>query len=294
MRPGCDRPAEVRLSYDTVSCQVWLDPIPELPGPVQEICEFHALRLTVPRGWILCDRRVASPALFVAKAVPTGSAAPAPVVTTVPPAPTTAPTTVPPTPIATPSARPSDAPTLAPAGNAVAKAPSPVVPLTIGAPTPKVGTPQASVTANQVKRRHPNATASELFPDALEVEDSDEDVSADVELAERAPTELLAGAEPPAEVAPSAEPNEVEAPVGTVVDTPAGSAEANPASHEPVEAQVEPEGADATTDEPAKMDKSAPTSPLLARAFAQTGPQRSVLSDDLRVPDQKRPKRSDR
>ena len=65
MRPGCDRPAEVRLSYDTVSCHVWLDSIPDRPGPVQEICEFHALRLTVPRGWILCDRRVASPALFI-------------------------------------------------------------------------------------------------------------------------------------------------------------------------------------------------------------------------------------
>jgi len=64
MRPGCDRPAAARLSYDTISCQVWLDQVPERLGPVQEICQFHAERLTVPRGWMLCDRRVDAPALF--------------------------------------------------------------------------------------------------------------------------------------------------------------------------------------------------------------------------------------
>lgn len=69
MRTGCGRPAVARLSYDTVTCRVWLDPVPERPGPTQEICELHAARLTVPRGWMLCDRRGAAPhapALLVA------------------------------------------------------------------------------------------------------------------------------------------------------------------------------------------------------------------------------------
>lgn len=57
MRPGCDRPAEARLSFDAVTCRVWLDAMPERLGPTQEICELHAGRLTVPRGWMLCDRR---------------------------------------------------------------------------------------------------------------------------------------------------------------------------------------------------------------------------------------------
>lgn len=66
MRPGCDRPAEARLSYDTIGCQVWLDALADRPGRSQEICALHATRLTVPRGWMLCDRRVDEPALFVA------------------------------------------------------------------------------------------------------------------------------------------------------------------------------------------------------------------------------------
>lgn len=70
MRPGCDRLAVARLSYDTIGCQVWLDELPERSGPVQEICELHADRLTVPRGWILCDRRAEQPALFVAPSEP--------------------------------------------------------------------------------------------------------------------------------------------------------------------------------------------------------------------------------
>ena len=57
MRPGCGRPAVSRLSYDTIACQVWLDPVPDWPGRAQEICELHTTRLTVPRGWVLCDRR---------------------------------------------------------------------------------------------------------------------------------------------------------------------------------------------------------------------------------------------
>src|SRR5690349_930426 len=78
MRPGCDRPAAARLSYDTISCQVWLDQVPERLGPVQEICQFHAERLTVPRGWMLCDRRVDAPALFEADDRVTPLVAPTP------------------------------------------------------------------------------------------------------------------------------------------------------------------------------------------------------------------------
>src|SRR5690606_21965494 len=69
VRPVCDRHAVARLTYDTIACQVWLDPVPELPGRAQEICELHASRLTVPRGWMLCDRRPEEPALFVHEAV---------------------------------------------------------------------------------------------------------------------------------------------------------------------------------------------------------------------------------
>ena len=67
VRPGCDRPARARLAYDTVTCQVWLDQLLERSGRAQEICELHAERLTVPRGWMLCDRRAEAPALFVAE-----------------------------------------------------------------------------------------------------------------------------------------------------------------------------------------------------------------------------------
>lgn len=57
MRPGCDRPAAARLAYDPVACQLWLDPLDRLSAPVQEVCEFHVERLTVPRGWSVLDRR---------------------------------------------------------------------------------------------------------------------------------------------------------------------------------------------------------------------------------------------
>jgi hypothetical protein len=59
LRPGCDRPVAARLSYDAVSCELWLDDV-EAPAPrsrVQELCGFHIDRLTVPRGWVVTDRR---------------------------------------------------------------------------------------------------------------------------------------------------------------------------------------------------------------------------------------------
>lgn len=61
MRPGCDRPAGARLTYDPVACELWLDPITTpTRAAVQELCEFHVERLTVPRGWVATDRRVAA------------------------------------------------------------------------------------------------------------------------------------------------------------------------------------------------------------------------------------------
>lgn len=64
MRSRCDRAAQVRLTYDTLRCRVFLDDLPESPGMYQEICEFHAVRLKLPMGWELSDRRGTTPALF--------------------------------------------------------------------------------------------------------------------------------------------------------------------------------------------------------------------------------------
>ncbi len=62
MRPGCDRGAAARLTYDPVGCQVWLDDLGERIGRDTEICMLHAQRLVVPRGWQLSDRREDQPA----------------------------------------------------------------------------------------------------------------------------------------------------------------------------------------------------------------------------------------
>lgn len=62
MRPGCDRPAAARLSFDSDVLEVWLDEVTADPEPVQEVCEFHAERLTAPRGWTVSDRRAPRPA----------------------------------------------------------------------------------------------------------------------------------------------------------------------------------------------------------------------------------------
>lgn len=74
MRPGCDRPAVARLTFDPVRCELWLDPLPTHAAPVQELCAFHVERLTVPRGWTVDDRR-AGP-----EVVPGPAPAPEPVV----------------------------------------------------------------------------------------------------------------------------------------------------------------------------------------------------------------------
>ncbi len=62
MRPGCDRPAAARVAFDPVALQLWLDPLARRSAPVQELCEFHVERLTIPRGWTATDRRPGSAA----------------------------------------------------------------------------------------------------------------------------------------------------------------------------------------------------------------------------------------
>ena len=50
------------MSFDSDMLEVWLDELTLDPEPVQEVCEFHAERLTAPRGWTVSDRRAPRPA----------------------------------------------------------------------------------------------------------------------------------------------------------------------------------------------------------------------------------------
>jgi Protein of unknown function (DUF3499) len=241
MRPGCDRPAAARLSYDTISCQVWLDQMPERLGPVQEICQFHAERLTVPRGWNLCDRRVDAPALFepdhravrLPAAVDAADVSVAAVV-----------------PVATRGATGSPA-----------RARS-------GASTPS---PRRSN-----RRRHPSSTARQLFDEDLDsvppvepVVDLDSDLEPGPEL--DLDTDLdaveVGYVEPVAIVAPMA--------IVELVETDETGEKVA------VVELAEIVSVDPDDDLPESLRA---TSPLLARAFRATGPQRSVLSADLASP----------
>ncbi|MBS1837299.1 MAG: DUF3499 family protein [Actinobacteria bacterium] len=77
MRPGCDRPAAARVAFDPVALQLWLDPLALHVAPVQELCELHIERLTIPRGWTATDRRPSAGAdPLAAVTAPTGVAAP--------------------------------------------------------------------------------------------------------------------------------------------------------------------------------------------------------------------------
>lgn len=74
MRPGCDRDASTRLTYDPIACEVWLDDLAARVGRSQEICTLHAERQTVPRGWVLSDRRSEQPPMFEAPVAPAPAA----------------------------------------------------------------------------------------------------------------------------------------------------------------------------------------------------------------------------
>ncbi len=207
MRPGCDRDAVARLTYDTITCQVWLDGVVERQSRNQEICILHAERLTVPRGWMLCDRRRSEPALYVAASS--------------------------------------------------------------GSPATTVDQAVNGVPAGRPGRRRspsrPTRTATrtmELFHDALD------------ELPELAVMDPTAdGALAPVTDPPPAEP----AVVDPLLSEPplAESTIPAPATTDPVPTDPADDDAVDVDDLPESLRA---TSPLLARAFAASGPQRSVLT----------------
>lgn len=200
VRPGCDRPARARLAYDTITCQVWLDQLSGVSGRAQEICDLHAERLTVPRGWMLCDRRADAPALFVAEVADTSEGA----------------------------SRTGDVPT------------------------------------RRRRARRADDSTRNLF----------DEIAADIS---EAPIEVLVAAGEPHLVSvetteePTADHAEVTPAVAEVVVDAPVPAESAPAPAEPAEPETSTEPDD-------ELETLRATSPLLARAFSQTGPQRSVLT----------------
>jgi hypothetical protein len=62
-RPGCAAVAGAWLAYDYAGQQVWLDDV-DTPseGNRWALCLAHAERLSVPRGWIVQDRRTGASA----------------------------------------------------------------------------------------------------------------------------------------------------------------------------------------------------------------------------------------
>lgn len=63
-RPGCGQPATATLTYQYASQTAWLERLtPESHPMTHDLCEAHAARLSVPRGWHLEDRRVVAPLL---------------------------------------------------------------------------------------------------------------------------------------------------------------------------------------------------------------------------------------
>ncbi len=68
-RPGCSDPADVTYGIDPPNLMVWLD---AFNGPLAVragvLCRRHADAMVVPLGWMLDDRREATPRLFRAPA----------------------------------------------------------------------------------------------------------------------------------------------------------------------------------------------------------------------------------
>ena len=66
-RTGCADAAAVTLSYHYGQSQVWIDHLwPEREPHMYDMCERHAARLSVPRGWHLDDRRRTRSAALIA------------------------------------------------------------------------------------------------------------------------------------------------------------------------------------------------------------------------------------
>lgn len=64
---GCNEPAEVAFGIDRAACVVWLENYDaDEARHLNRLCDDHAARLTLPRGWTFDDRREKSPRLFVA------------------------------------------------------------------------------------------------------------------------------------------------------------------------------------------------------------------------------------
>jgi hypothetical protein len=63
-RPGCTEFAIATLTYDYSGSAAWLDDLaPEAHPMTHDLCARHADRLSAPNGWVLHDRRQASPFL---------------------------------------------------------------------------------------------------------------------------------------------------------------------------------------------------------------------------------------
>lgn len=55
--PCCGEEAARTLAYDYGSATVWLDQLSDEGHPMtHDLCQLHAERLSVPRGWTLQDR----------------------------------------------------------------------------------------------------------------------------------------------------------------------------------------------------------------------------------------------
>ena len=66
-RSGCSDAAGVTLSYHYGQSQVWIDRLsPEREPHMYDMCDRHAERMSVPRGWHLDDRRGARRGALIA------------------------------------------------------------------------------------------------------------------------------------------------------------------------------------------------------------------------------------
>jgi hypothetical protein len=63
IRPGCETPGVVAYGIHPAGQLFWLATIDD-PDDAHVLCERHSSRLTVPRGWVLDDRREEQPRLF--------------------------------------------------------------------------------------------------------------------------------------------------------------------------------------------------------------------------------------
>jgi hypothetical protein len=68
VRPGCEAPGVVAFGIYPAGQLFWLAAIDD-PEDIHVLCERHSVRLTVPRGWLLDDRREEHPRLFQLPAV---------------------------------------------------------------------------------------------------------------------------------------------------------------------------------------------------------------------------------